>query len=162
MFKAYSLQSALSIGTGDDEENAVILVVGGQGGTEREAALLTNRPHQMTAAQGNRGGHWRWQQLSPMLENRGCCPGLLLLGGERVLACGGGGKTAEILQLPRGDNDSKGVWTLLTQKMTRYFGSSYLVKFNHRVIAVCGFFYSYVTYLPKQRLLNIIHLHLRL
>ncbi len=90
MDKGYYAQSALSIGTGDDEENAVILVVGGIGNTEKEASLLTNRPHQTTAVQGNRGGQWRWQQLSPMLEERGCQPGLLLLGRERVLVCGGG------------------------------------------------------------------------
>ncbi len=136
MDKGYCLQSALFIGTGDGEEDAVILVVGGSGGTGKEAALLTNRPHQTTAVQGNGSGQWRWQQLSPMQKKRDFRPGVLLLGGERVLVCGGGRKTAEILQLPRDDNDSKGVWTLLTQKMTGYFGSSYLVKFNHRVIAV--------------------------
>ncbi len=76
-----------------------------------------------------------------MLEERGCQHGLLLLGGERVLVCGGGSKTAEILQLPRGDNDSKGVWTLLTKKMTRYFISTYLIQFNHRVIAVGELFF---------------------
>ncbi len=136
MDTGYHAQSALSIGTGDDEEDAVVLVVGGRGGTGKEAALLTTRPHQTTAAQDNRSGHWRWQQLSPMLEKRDCQPGLLLLGGERVLVCGGGNKTAEILQLPRGDNDSKGVWTLLTQQCTHIFSSTHLVKFNRRIIAV--------------------------
>ncbi len=132
MDKGYDFQSALFIGT---EEDAVVLVVGGEGCTRKEAALLTNRLHQTAAVQANRGGHWRWQQLSPMHEKRVCQPGLLLLGGERVLVCGGGSKTAEILQLPRGDNDNKGVWTLLTQK-TLYYGYSYLFEFNHRVIAV--------------------------
>ncbi len=147
MDTGYRSQSALFIGTGDDEEDAVILVVGGGGGTEKEAALLTNRPHQTTAVQGNRGGHWRWMQLSPMLEERVCQPGLLLLGGERVFVCGGGSgnslfgsRTAEILQIPRGDNDSKGVWTLLTQKFTLGFCSTYLFQFNHRVIAVGALF----------------------
>ncbi len=135
MDKKSSCQSALFIGTGDDEEDAVVLVVGGAGGTGKEAALLTTRPHQTTAVQGNRDGHWRWLQLSPMLEARSFRPGLLLLGREWVLVCGGGRKTPEILQLPRGDNDSKGVWTLLTQKMTRCLSSTYLIKFNHRVIA---------------------------
>ncbi len=136
MVKGYISQSALFIGTGDDEGDAVVLFVGGTCGQGKEAALLTTRPHQTTAVQGNPGGQWRWQQLSPMLLERNRRPGLLLLGGERVLVCGGGRKTPEILQLPRGDNDSKGVWTLLAKKMTRYFGYSYLVKFNHRVIAV--------------------------
>ncbi len=136
MDKGYYLQSALFIGTGDDEEDAVVLVVGGQGGTGKEAALLTNRPHQTTAVQGNQGGHWRWQQLSPMQKKRACQPGLLLLGGERVLVCGGWSKTAEILQLPRGNNDSQGVWTQLTQQLTHGFTSTFLVNFNHRVIAV--------------------------
>ncbi len=140
MDKGYYLHSALLICTGDVEEDVFVLVVGGRGGTGKEAALLTNRPHQAAAMQGNRDCQWRWQQLSPMLENRDCQPGLLLLGGERVLVCGGGGwvgsKTAEILQLPRGDNDSKGVWTLLTQQFTHGFSSTYLVKFNRRIIAV--------------------------
>ncbi len=65
MDKAYSVQSALFIGTRDDEGDAIILVVGGEGGTGKEAALLTNRPHQTIAAQGNRGGQWRWCELSP-------------------------------------------------------------------------------------------------
>ncbi len=118
--------------------------MGGEGGTGKEAALLTNRPHQTTAVQGYRDGQWRWQQLSPMLEERDWQPGLLLLGGERVLVCGGctflGSRTAEILQLPRGDNDSKGVWTLLTQEFTHDFCSTYLVKFNRRIKAVGGLF----------------------
>ncbi len=139
MVKGYRLQSALFIGAGDGEEDAVVLVVGGEGGTEKEAALLTNRPHPTTAAQGNRGGQWRWQQLSPMQEKRCCQPGLLPLRGERVLVCGGlfrDSKTAEILQLPRRDSDSKGVWTLLTHQYTHCFWSTYLVKFNRRIIAV--------------------------
>ncbi len=131
-----SYQSAHFIGTGDGEDDAVILVVGGRRGTGKEAALLTNRPHQTTAVQANQDGHWRWQQLSPMHELRDWQPGLLLLGGERVLVCGGDSKTEEILQLPRNDNDSKGVWTLLTQQFTHGFTSTFLVNFNHRVIAV--------------------------
>ncbi len=149
MDKRSRFQSALFIGIGDEKEDAVVLVVGGVGGTEKEAALLTNRPHQTTAVQGNRDCQWRWQQLSPMQEKRDCRPGLLLLGGERVLVCGGGGfpfrsRTAEILQLPRGDNDSKGVWTLLTQQFTDGFWSTYLVKFNNRVIAVGELFINMV------------------
>ncbi len=138
MDKGYTFQSALVIATADDDEDAAVLVVGGCGGTGKEAALLTNRPHQTTAFQGNRGGQWRWQQLSPMLEERGCQPGQFLLGRERVLVCGGNlrSRTAEILQLPRDDNDSKGEWTLLTQQLTHGFGSTYLVKFNHRVVAL--------------------------
>ncbi len=76
MCKENCHQAALFIGTGDDEEGADGLVVGGEGGTGKEAALLTNRPHQTTAVQGNRGGHWRWQQLSPMLEKRYYQPAL--------------------------------------------------------------------------------------
>ncbi len=61
------------------------------------------------------------------------------IGGRTGIACGGswvGTKTAEILQLPRDDNDGKGVWTLLTQQFTHVFYSSYLFKLNHRVVAV--------------------------
>ncbi len=79
-----------------------------------------------------------------MQEKRDSIPGLLMLGGERVLVCGGScyigrGKTAEILQLPRDDSDSKGVWTLLTQQSSGAFWSTYLVKCNNRVIAVGEF-----------------------
>ncbi len=144
MDKGYCHQAALFIGTGD--EDAVVLVVGGCGGTGKEAALLTNRPYQTTGAQGNRDGQWRWQQLSPMLKGKCYRPGLLLLGGERVLVCGGWSKTAEILQLPRGDNDSKGVWTLLTHQFTHGFWSTYLVKINRRVIAV-GELFFFICYL---------------
>ncbi len=161
MDKGYCFQSALFIGTRDDDEDAVVLVVGGQGGTWKDAALLTNRPSQTTAVQGKQDCHWRWQQLSLMLKERGCQPGLLLLGGERVLVCGGGSRTAEILQLPRGDNDSRGAWTLLTHQFTHGFRSTYIVKFNHRVIAVGELFFLYATYLPTQRLLNMTCLHLR-
>ncbi len=80
-------QSALFIGTGD-ADNAD---VGGWGGYYNEAAQLTNRQPQMRGEQGNRGGQWRWQQLSPMQEIRPKRPGLLLLGRGRVLVCGGGG-----------------------------------------------------------------------
>ncbi len=89
-------QSALFIGDGDDD--AGVLVVGGQGGNSHEAELLTNRPHQRRGEQGNGGGGddpWRWQQLSPLRERRPFRPGILLLGRERVLVVGGGSKTAE-------------------------------------------------------------------
>ncbi len=59
MDKRYCFQSALSISTGDGEDYAVVLVVGGEGGTGKEAALLTNRPHQKTAVQGNQGVYSR-------------------------------------------------------------------------------------------------------
>ncbi len=63
-------------------------------------------------------------------------PGILLLGRERVLAVGGGNnKTSEILQLPRDDTDM-GVWTLLTQQMTRGFWDNFLVNFNNRIVVV--------------------------
>ncbi len=170
MCKASYDQSTLSIGNGDDDENAVVLVVGGRGGTGKEAALLTNRPHQTTAVHGNRRGQWRWQQLSPMLEERPNRPGLLLLGRERVLVCGGvrGGffhrwsflfghsseiinLSAEILQPPRDDNE-KGVWTLITQPMSRRFGETFLVKFNRRVIGVGDLPISYIIFISKTAL----------
>ncbi len=162
MCKESCHHSALFIDDGDDGV-AVVLVMGGCGGTGKEAALLTNRPHQTTAAQANRNGQWRWQQLSPMLKKRYGRPGLLLLGEERVLVCGGynGSKSAEILKLPRADND-KGVWTLLTQKMTQDFWTTFIVKFNHRIVAVGEFHINMVVRGPKQHLFNIIHLHCRL
>ncbi len=116
MSKEKRLQSALFIGNGDDDD--AVLVVGGDGGNGHEAELLTNRPHQWRGEQGSGGGGdpWRWQQLSPMQERRPFRPGILLLGRERVLVVGGsfnGCKTAEVLQLPRDDND-RGVFGLFS------------------------------------------------
>ncbi len=48
---------------------------------------------------------------------------------------GGGNTTAEILHLPRDDNDS-GVWTLLTQQMTKPFWITFLVNFKNRIVVV--------------------------
>ncbi len=110
MPKGSSSQAALFVGHGEDD--ATFLVVGGSSGTEKEVALLASRPHRTTVGQGSRDGPWRWRQLSPMWEERSCQPGLLWLGGERLRACSGGNRTAEILQLPRDDN-GKGVWTLM-------------------------------------------------
>ncbi len=135
MSKGRSLQSALVIGTGDGDDDAAVLVVGGGGGDGKEAELLTNRPHQRRGGQGSGGSAWRWQQLSPMQEKRPWRPGILLLGRQRVLVVGGGNKTAEILQLPR-DNTDMGVWTLLTQQMTRDFYDNFLVNFNNRIVVV--------------------------
>ncbi len=165
MFTRSQCQSALIIGTGDDDGDAAILVVGGWGGTGKEAALLVNRPHQTRGEQGYRGGQWRWRQLSPMQKSRGNRPGLLLFGSGRVLVCGGsrllfGGRTAEILQLPRGDNE-KGVWTVLTQEFTQYFSINYLVQFYDRIVAVGESLITLVTPRSKQHLFNIICLHLR-
>ncbi len=58
------------------------------------------------------------------------------MGRGRVLVCGGGwGYTAEILQLPRHDNE-KGVWTLLTHNMTQGSGFTCLVNLKDRIVAV--------------------------
>ncbi len=143
MCKESRFHSALFIGTGDDDGDAAVLVVGGMGGPENEAALLTNCY--------NRGRGWRWRQLSPMQVGRPVRPGLLLLGTGRVLVCGGagdGGRTAEIFQLPRDDNDG-GVWTLLNQGMTQSFWSTYLVNFNNRIVAVGESLIILVTTRPK-------------
>ncbi len=151
MSKESCLQSALFIGDGDDD--AAVLVVGGDGGNKNEAALLTNRPHQRGEEQGSGGGYpWRWRQLSPMHEARGSRPGILLLGRERVLVVGGGyygSKTAEVLQLPHGDND-RGVWTLLTQPLTRNFRTTFLVHFNNRILAVGELHIHLVAITSKQ------------
>ncbi len=79
-------QSALFIGNGDDD--AGVLVVGGQGGNHNEAELLTNRPHQGRGEQssGGDGGAWRWQQLSPMQKGRPFRPGILMLGREPCMS----------------------------------------------------------------------------
>ncbi len=161
MSKGRSLQSALVIGTGDGDDNAAALVVGGCGGDGRGAELLTNRPRQRRGEQGSGGSAWRWQQLSPMRESRWRRPGILLLGRERVLVVGGGGnETAEILQLPQDDND-KGVWTLLTQQMTRDFWTTFLVSFNNRIVVVGEYMIKLVPISSKRRVSNMCCLHFR-
>ncbi len=162
MSKGSNFQSAIFIGTGDDDGDTAVLVVGGEGGNANEAALLTNRPHQARGEQGNRGGQWRWQQLPPMQEIRSLHPGLLLLGRGRVLVCGGGwSTTTEILQLPR-DVNEKGIWTLLTQEMTQPFLFNYLVNFDNRILAVGESLITRVTPRSKQHLSNMNCFHLRL
>ncbi len=154
-----SLQSALFIGNGDDDVS--VLVVGGLGANENEADLLTNRPHQRRGEQGRGDSAWRWQQLSPMLEKRWCRPGMLLLGRERVLVAGGGGNnTAEILQLPSDENDI-GVWTLLTQPLTREYTTTFLVNFDNRIVAVGMLRIKVLTVNFKLRLSVIDYFHFR-
>ncbi len=99
-----------------------------------------------------------------MLEKRPWQPGLLLLGRRPVLVCGGGAdgsRTAEILQLPRDDNDG-GLWTLLNQKMTRHYGFTYLVNFDNRIVAVAESLITLVTPRSKQHLSYMNCFHLRL
>ncbi len=100
-----------------------------------------------------------------MLEARPCQPGLLLLSRGRVLACGGGfitlSATAEILQLPRDDND-KGIWTLLTQPMSQGFLSTYFINFDERIVAVGKSLIILVAVKSKQYLFNINCLHFSL
>ncbi len=136
--------------------------MGGYGGSGDEAALLTSRPHQTRGEQGQ----FSWQQLSPMLEKRPYRPGLLLIGRERVLVCGGGdsrggSRTAEILQLPRDDN-YRGVWTLLTQPMTQGFGTNFLVNFNNRIVAFCELSISLEAIRANHRFLDTICPYYRL
>ncbi len=132
MAQVNAYHSALCIG---DEEggDVAILIVGGNGGTAKEAELLTSRPRRLRGDQDN---PWRWQQLFPMQSGRPNCPGMLQLGTGRVLVVGGGRgvRSAEILQLPWGDND-RGVWTLLRETMTQQFGKTFLVNLNNRVLA---------------------------
>ncbi len=162
MSKGSRLLSALFIGNGDDD--AAVLVVGGLGGNENAAELLKNRPHQRRGEQGSGGGGgggaWRWQQLSPMREARCNRPGILLLGRERALVVGGydGCKTAEVLQLPRDDND-RGVWTLLTQPLSLGFEETFLVNFNNRILAVGELHINLATIISKQRLSSMTHFH---
>ncbi len=162
MSKRSYWQSALFIGTGDDDDDAAVLVVGGYGGSGDEAALLTSHPHQTRGEQG----HFSWQQLSPMQEKRPYRPGLVLLGRERVLVCGGGdssggSRTAEILQLPHDGND-RGVWTLLTQPMTQGFGTTFLVNFNNRIVAFGEALISLLTMSSNEPFFNMNCPHYRL
>ncbi len=68
--------------------------------------------------------------------------------------------TAEVLQLPHDDNDP-GVWTLLTQPLTRGFGRTFLVNFNNRIVAVGELLINLVTISSKQRLSIMFYLHFR-
>ncbi len=123
-------QSALFISHGDDD--AAVLVVGGCHSTGKEAAILSSRLDQTTRDQRN---PWSWQKLSSMQRSRPHCPGMLLLGRDRVLVAGGGNRLAKVLQLPRDDNDN-GVWTLLTQLVTQDFYTTFLANFNNRILAI--------------------------
>ncbi len=139
MSQANVCQSALFIGD-EEGDDVAILIVGGNCGTGKEAEMLTSRPRRTRRDQGKGGNPWRWQQLSPMQMGRHGHPGMLRLGKERVLVVGSGrGRSAEILQLPRGDND-RGVWTLLCETMTQQFGKTFLVNFNNRILAFGKFF----------------------
>ncbi len=134
MSHANICQSALFIGV-EEGDDVAVLVVGGNCGTGSEAEMLTSRPRRTRREQGKQGFPWRWQQLSPMQSGRPNHPGMLRLGKERVLVVGNGrGRSAEILQLPRGDND-KGVWTLLHETMTQEFAKTFLANFNGRILA---------------------------
>ncbi len=130
MFARKHFHSALFVGHEDDDDVAV-LVVGGCYGTGKEAAILSSRSNKTTRDQGN---PWRWQKLSPMQIRRRLCPGMLHLGRDRVLVAGGGSRIAEILQLPRNDNDS-GVWTRLRLPLARNFLITFLANFNNRILA---------------------------
>ncbi len=136
-------QSALFIG---DEDGAVaVLVVGGNGGTGKEAELLTSSPRRTRRDRDKQGNPWRWQQLSPMQRVRPNRPGLLRLGNERVLVVGGAwrSRTAELLQLPRSDSD-RGVWTLLHETMTQEFAKTFLANSNGRILAFGESFVKHV------------------
>ncbi len=89
MSQVNAYHSALCIGDEEGGEVA-ILIVGGNGGTGRDAELLTSRPRRTRRDQGGDGNPWRWQQLSPMQSGRPNCPGMLRLGTGRVLVGGGG------------------------------------------------------------------------
>ncbi len=129
MFARKHFHSALFVGH-EDGDDVAVLVVGGCYGTGKEAALLSSRSNQTTRDQGN---PWRWQKLPPMQMCRRHFPGMLLLGRDRVLVAGGGSRIAEILHLPRDDNDS-GVWTRIRVPLTRNFFITFLVNFNNRTL----------------------------
>ncbi len=107
-------------------------MVGGFGGTGKEAGLLSGHSNQ---AGSDEEIQWKWQQLSQMNESRRNCPGMLLLGRDRVFVAGGGTRLAEILHLSLNDND-RGIWTLLTQPLTQAFRETFLVNCNNRILAI--------------------------
>ncbi len=108
-----------------------VLVVGGLGGTGKEAGLLSRR---LSHASKDPEIPWRWQQLTPMHESRSTCPGMLLLGKDRVLVTGGESRSAEILHLP-GDDTDIGVWTQIRMPLTMSCFRTFLVNFNNRILA---------------------------
>ncbi len=107
-------------------------MVGGCNGTGKEAGLLTSRPRQAARDKGN---PWNCQTLAPMNESRRHCPDMLLLGRDRVLVATGGSSLAEVLHVPRHDND-RDVWTLITQPLTQAYHTTILVNFNNRFLAI--------------------------
>ncbi len=130
MFARKHFHSALFVGEVDNVD-ASVLVVGGLGGTGKEAGLLSRGS---THASRDPETQWRWQRLTSMHESRSRRPGMLLLGRDRVLVAGGGSGLAEILHLPREDNDS-GVWTRIRVPLTMRFFGTFVVNFNNRILA---------------------------
>ncbi len=127
-----SSPSALLICNEDDDTR--VLVVGGYAEARNGVELLSSRLHRTQGRQNAGGVSWSWRTLSPMLNGRWCHPGMLLLGKNRVLVVGGDSKTAEIFHLPRDDND-KGVWTCLTNPMSRSFFLTFLVNLSDHIFA---------------------------
>ncbi len=130
MFGRKHFNSALFVGD-EGNDGVAVLVVGGCYGTGKEAAILSTRSNQTTRDLGN---PWRWQKLSPMQMRRRHCPGMLLLRRDRFLVAGGGSRTAELLHLPREDNDS-GVWTRIQVPLTKNFFITFRANFNNRILA---------------------------
>ncbi len=72
-------------------------------------------------------------------------PGMLLLAGRRVLVVGGDCDTAEVLTLPRFDNDL-GQWTVITQPMNWPFLTTHAVLHKGRILlfSECILFRNFV------------------
>ncbi len=116
----------------ENDDNASVLVVGGLGGAGKEARLLSRHSNH---ASRDPETQWRWQRLTSMHESRSRRPGMLHLGGDRILVAGGDRRSVELLRLPRGDND-RGEWTLLIQPLEKEFYTTFLVNFNNVFLAI--------------------------
>ncbi len=129
MFARKHCLSALFVG--NDNDDMAVLVIGGFYGTGKEAGILSRRSNQVSRDPET---PWRWREIAPMHESRRYCPGMLLLRSDRVLVAGGEGILAEILHLPKDDNDS-GVWTRIRRPLIGNFFAASLVSLNNRILA---------------------------
>ncbi len=101
------------------------LVIGGRRGVEnlKNVEVLENKP-------GWAG--WTWRKLAD-LNNGRWYPGVVLVSGRVVVVGGSPENSAEVLNLPKGDNDL-GQWTLLSNTLNKCGQPTWLFRFAERIL----------------------------